>query len=193
MKTEDEDYSDLLRVEECSHLFQTGDVMWCLGGHCRYSPRDGVAGCLPELHSCWQQAAAVGSLPLWPAHTGVWCMLCLSNALLEFSCRICVDTQKRAEKIPLSSSVQWIPSLVDCSPMSCFSISLGGWYLPQTSAAAFVCSLQHQHRWGAALEAELHVHINSPAVIPMLSEGQTIMLARINAQKMFLWGKKRSL
>lgn len=53
-------------LQEGSHLFQTREAMWCWGGHCRYSPTDGVAGCLPELHSCWQRAVAVRSLDRCP-------------------------------------------------------------------------------------------------------------------------------
>lgn len=55
VKAEGQDYScptalTCAELQERSHLFQTGEVTWCLGGHSRCDFTDGLAACLPELH-----------------------------------------------------------------------------------------------------------------------------------------------
>lgn len=149
MKAEDEDYPDLL----------TATGAFTFVSNKRSSV---VFGWALQIQSCWwcswmswwaplQQAVAVRSLPLRPACTRACCMLCLSNTLKRIETLL---TLKEGLKSTLSSSVQWILSLVNYLPVSRFSLVLG-----IDSSPRLQLQLLFSH-WSISVTEELHLRLN---------------------------------
>lgn len=149
MKTEDQDYPDLLTP--------TGEFTFVSNKRSSV-----VFGWALQIEPCWW----CGWMSLWAPFllaAGSCCKVtvpwagvhpCLLHALSNTSKELKLCWHKKGLKNTLSSSVQWILSLVNYLPMSWFSLVLG-----VDSSPRLQLQLLFSH-WSISITEELHLRLN---------------------------------